>query len=176
MNALSDDIFEVEVDAVVDLSLKMMDVEMNLEFFRWSNLDSQSVLNEHPDDACEDKLKVSDEKTSSLILELNSGAGSRQVDEMLATNFLLSEVEDAIGVEMDELKEPKELKVFRKDLDPFLLLKMFFTFLSSNLASRIAILFFKLSIFFLMFQTCWLCFHLKLVLQLKETQMILDET
>ena len=82
----------------------MMEDEMNLEFFRWLNLDSQSVLNEHSDDACEDKLKVSDEKKSSLILELNSGAGSRQVDEMFATNFLLDEVEDGIGVEMDELK------------------------------------------------------------------------
>ena len=69
---------------------------------------------------------------------------------MLATNFLLDEVEDAIGVDMDELKEPKELKVFRKDLDPFLLPKMSSTFLSSNLASRIAIPFFKFNISFLM--------------------------
>ena len=67
----------------------MMDVELNLEFFRWLNLDSQLVSNEHSDDACEDKLKVSDEKTSSSILELDSSAGSRQFDEPLVAKFLL---------------------------------------------------------------------------------------
>ena len=157
----------------------MRDVEMNLEFFRWLNLDSQLVSNEDSDDAWEDKLKVSDDKTSSSTSELDSNAGSGQVSESLVSNFLLDEtedemmldedwtlesvrmdrllklsfssdeIEDVIGAWMDELKESKELKILMKDLDPFFLLKMSSTFPSSNLASRIAILFFKLPISFL---------------------------
>ena len=76
-------------------------VELNLEFFRWLNLDSQLVLNEDSDDAWEDKLKVSDEKTSSSISELDSNAGSRQVNESLASNFPLHEVEDEMMLNED---------------------------------------------------------------------------
>ena len=72
------------------------------------------------------------------------------MDGLLKLSFSSDEIEDVIGAWMDELKESKELKVLMKDLDPFFLQKMSSTFLSSNLASRISILFFKLSISFLM--------------------------
>ena len=62
------------------------------------NLDSQLVLNEDSDDAWEDKFKVSDAKTLSSISELDSSAGSRQVDESLVTNFLLDELGDAMWI------------------------------------------------------------------------------
>ena len=77
---------------------------MNLEFFRGLNLNSQLVLNEDSDDAWEDKFKVSDANTLSSISELDSSAGSRQVDESLVTNLTLDELGDVTWVEIDEWK------------------------------------------------------------------------
>ena len=77
---LWDDIFEVELDDISDLSLKIVDVEVNLEFLRFMNLDSESILNEDLDDVCEDKLKVSDVKTSLSVLGLDSNLRNGQAD------------------------------------------------------------------------------------------------
>ena len=50
----------------------MMNVEMNLEFFRCLILDSWPILNKDSDNVCEDKLKVSYAKLFPSILELES--------------------------------------------------------------------------------------------------------
>ena len=60
MHAWWDDIFEVELNVVADLSLKMRDVELNLESFRCSNFDSNVDLNEDSNDAPRFELVISD--------------------------------------------------------------------------------------------------------------------
>ena len=42
------------------LSLKIMDVELNLEFFRWVNFDLNADLNEEVGGRYEDSLEVSE--------------------------------------------------------------------------------------------------------------------
>ena len=71
------------------------------------NLDSQSILNEDLDDVCEDKLKVSDVKTLSSVLELDSNLGSGQADEFLTSYFSSDEIEDRTQLEVDGWKESK---------------------------------------------------------------------
>ena len=60
MDAWRDGISEVELDVATDLSLKMRDVELNLESFRCSNFDSHVGLNEDSNDARRFKLAISD--------------------------------------------------------------------------------------------------------------------
>ena len=62
-----EDDFGAEFDDFFDLSLKMMEVEVNLEFFRCLNLDSWS--NEDLNDVWEDKLNGSDANLLSFFLE-----------------------------------------------------------------------------------------------------------
>ena len=50
----------MELNVVVDLSLKMRDVELNLESFRYSNFDSHVDLNEDSNDARRFELEISD--------------------------------------------------------------------------------------------------------------------
>ena len=55
-----DGIFEVELNVDADLSLKMRDVEMNLESFRCSNFDSHVDLNEGSNDVRRCEFVISD--------------------------------------------------------------------------------------------------------------------
>ena len=56
---------------------------------------------------------------------------------------------DEVRFKVDGWNESKEFKALMKDLDAFLLLKMFSNFLSSSFSERRLILFFKQVIFFL---------------------------
>ena len=56
---------------------------------------------------------------------------------------------DEVRFKVDGWNESKEFKFFMKDLDAFLFLKVFSTFLSSSFSERRLIIFFKQAIFFL---------------------------
>ena len=101
--------FEAELDyssLARDLSLKMKDVEVNLEFFRCLNLDSSAVLYEDSDEVRRCELNVSNSKSSS-ISELKSQSADedsnfecRQVDGLMCSS--LDGREDATWFEVDK--------------------------------------------------------------------------
>ena len=68
LNDDDDDVFEVELNVDAYLSLKIRDVEMNLESFRCSNFDSHVDLNEDSNDSRKFELVISDANALPFVV------------------------------------------------------------------------------------------------------------